>query len=167
MGQAEQVSTKINFFDLTSREQDEMVMSLGWPKFRADQVREWVYKKFVSDPEQMTNLSKADRATLAQSLSFSSATIAREQHSTDGTIKLLLAWDSIQSAETVMIPDGDRYTACVSSQVGCPVGCTFCASGINGVKGNLSAGQIVEQVVALDRILAGDGKMKAVSSISN
>src|SRR3954469_5153817 len=158
MRQAEQVTSKINFFDLTSREQDEMVMSFGWPKFRADQLREWVYKKLAIDAEQMTNLSKADRATLAQHVSFSSATITRQQHSSDGTIKLLLAWDSIQSAETVMIPDGDRFTACVSSQVGCPVGCTFCASGINGVKGNLSAAQIVEQVFQLNRLLAQEGE---------
>src|SRR6185295_5928872 len=67
------------------------------------------------------------------------------------------------SAETVMIPDGDRFTACVSSQAGCPVGCTFCASGINGVKGNLSAGQIVEQVVALNRRMSDGRKMEAVS----
>jgi 23S rRNA (adenine2503-C2)-methyltransferase len=77
----------------------------------------------------MTNLSKADRAALAERMSFATATISRNQLSNDGTRKLLLTWPGGAQAETVMIPDGDRRTACVSSQVGCPVGCKFCASG--------------------------------------
>src|SRR5213079_112992 len=77
------------------------------------------------------------------------------QSSTDGTQKLLLSWpENNAHAETVMIPDADRRTACVSSQVGCPVGCKFCASGLNGVKGNLTAAQIVEQVFFLNSIFA-------------
>src|SRR4051812_34629144 len=123
---------KSNFFDLTTRELNELVVSLGIAKFRSAQLRDWVYKKGVCDFEKMTNLSKQDRTVLSQSISLASATITREQRSTDGTIKLLLTWENGSSAETVMIPDSDRRTACVSSQVGCPVGCTFCASGING-----------------------------------
>jgi 23S rRNA (adenine2503-C2)-methyltransferase len=144
--------TKINFFDRDAVEFDALVAQWGWPKFRADQVRDWVFSKHVIDPEGMTNLAKEHRATLLQSLTFSTATVAREQCSSDGTFKLLLQWPNGAEAETVMIPDGPRRTACVSSQVGCPVGCTFCASGLNGVKGNLSAGQIVEQVVTLNRV---------------
>ncbi len=154
MRELEQQPGKINFFDLTAREFDEKLVSLGFPRFRADQLRDWAYAKGQTDIEKMTNLSKADRTNLAQCISFSSATITRHQVSSDGTIKLLLTWEGGASAETVMIPDADRRTACVSSQVGCPVGCTFCASGINGVKGNLSAGQIVEQVVTLNQILS-------------
>jgi 23S rRNA (adenine2503-C2)-methyltransferase len=75
------------------------------------------------------------------------------QSSTDGTQKLLLSWPGGANAETVMIPDADRRTACISSQIGCPVGCKFCASGIGGAKGNLTTGQIVEQVFALDQLL--------------
>jgi 23S rRNA (adenine2503-C2)-methyltransferase len=69
-----------------------------------------------------------------------------------------LTWDEGASAETVMIPDGDRRTACVSSQVGCPVGCKFCASGLNGVKGNLAPGQIVEQIYRLNELLNPAGQ---------
>jgi 23S rRNA (adenine2503-C2)-methyltransferase len=98
----------------------------------------------------MTNLPAADRAALGQRLGMLEGRVIADQHSSDGTRKLLLSWPDGASAETVMIPDQDRRTACVSSQVGCPVGCTFCASGINGVKGNLSAGQIVEQVMWLN-----------------
>jgi 23S rRNA (adenine2503-C2)-methyltransferase len=144
---------KKNFFDLAPPELDALLSEWGWPKFRADQVRDWVYKKLVLDPQRMSNLSASDREKLSQSFSFGSAQITTEQHSNDGTIKLLLTWEDTSSAETVMIPDQGRYTACVSSQVGCPAGCRFCASGINGVKGNLSPGQIVEQIIRLNVIL--------------
>jgi 23S rRNA (adenine2503-C2)-methyltransferase len=125
----------------------------GWPAFRASQVLDWVYKKLVAEPEKMSNLSKLDRERLQERVDFRTAAITRRQDSDDGTIKLLLTWPDGKSAETVMIPDADRRTACVSSQVGCPVGCKFCASGINGGLGNLSAGQIVEQIFVLNTIL--------------
>ena len=155
MRESENRTNKIEFFDLTTRELNDRVASLGVPKFRADQLRDWVYTKGVATLEKMSNISKPDRALLSQYIAFSSATITSEQRSSDGTIKLLLTWPNGSSAETVMIPDVDRRTACVSSQVGCPVGCTFCASGINGVKGNLTAGQIVEQVVMLNGVMEG------------
>jgi 23S rRNA (adenine2503-C2)-methyltransferase len=99
----------------------------------------------------MTNLSKSDRAVAAQNIDFDLAEVVRRQDSTDGTIKLLLRFTGGALAETVMIPEGPRRTACVSSQVGCPVGCRFCASGIGGSRGNLTGEQIVEQVLSLNR----------------
>ena len=128
--------------------------SWGWPAFRASQLIDWVYLKLVHDPRQMTNFSRLDRDLLAQRLAFAGGAITRRQTSSDGTDKILLTWPDGKNAEAVMIPDGDRRTACVSSQVGCPVGCRFCASGINGVQGNLSAGQIVEQIFTLNTLLA-------------
>jgi len=152
---------KSDFFSLTPASFDAVVAEWGWPRFRADQVRDWVYRKLVLDPERMTNLSKLDRARLAEHVSFGTSQVLAHQSSSDGTQKLLLGWTTPTpdaTAETVMIPDGPRRTACVSSQVGCPVGCKFCASGIGGVKGNLTAGQIVEQVVRLNAVLnAGPG----------
>ena len=129
-----------------------------WPRYRACQVLDWVYNKLVDRPEEMTNLSKADRQKLAEQIEFSTATVAADQQSGDGTRKLLLRWADGGSAESVMIPDGDRFTACVSSQVGCPVGCRFCASGIDGLQRNLTAGQIVEQIFALNRAMSAEGK---------
>jgi len=152
------VLEKPRFFDSLPAEFDAQIARLGWPAFRGKQVRDWVYNKLVTNPAEMTNLPAADRASLAESMTFSSATVTKEQHSNDGTIKLLLTWPEGYTAETVLIPDGDRRTACVSSQVGCPVRCTFCASGIDGVKGNLSAGQIVEQIFTFNRILAPRGE---------
>ena len=147
--------TPVHFFGLTAAAFDELVVGWGWPKFRAQQVRDWVYGKLVTDPARMTNLAPRDRETLAQRVAFTSAEVTRKQVSEDGTFKLLLTWPDAggANAETVMIPDDDRRTACVSSQVGCPVGCTFCASGMNGVKGNLTAAQIVEQVFRLNEML--------------
>src|SRR5687768_10421326 len=146
-------SQKAHFLGLRAEEFDARLKTWGWPAFRAQQVRDWVYGKLVDQPSGMTNLGKRDRQTLSERLEVTTSRIVSQQTSNDGTIKLLLAWADGAQAETVMIPDGDRRTACVSSQVGCPVGCRFCASGVNGVKGNLSAGQIVEQVYRLNQIL--------------
>jgi 23S rRNA (adenine2503-C2)-methyltransferase len=151
-------STAKPFFADDSAQFDARLPDWGWPGFRGAQVRDWVYRKLVSDPRKMLNLSRRDRETLAGRMTFSTSSTAGEQQSSDGTLKLLLTWPRGANAETVMIPDADRRTACISSQVGCPVGCKFCASGINGVKGNLSADQIVEQVFALSLRLAPAGE---------
>ncbi len=145
---------KTSILALLPAEFDALVKTWDWPAFRAQQVRDWVYSKGVADPAVMSNLSKADRVLLAERIDFVPGSIAAQQCSDDRTQKLLLTWPDGGNAETVMIPDGDRRTACVSSQVGCPVQCRFCASGINGVKGSLSAGQIVEQIYRLNQILA-------------
>jgi 23S rRNA (adenine2503-C2)-methyltransferase len=150
-------TAKVPLFGLSPQVLVSQLTELGWPAFRAKQVLDWVYKKGVADPERMSNLSKADRQTLAERFTFATGEVTRRQDSTDGTRKLLLTWPNAAVAETVMIPDGERRTACVSSQVGCPVGCKFCASGMEGVKGNLTAAQIVEQVWQLN-VLINDGR---------
>lgn len=150
--------TRPRFFDSDAPALDVLLVSWGWPRFRGGQVRQWVYEKMTPAPEGMTNLSARDRETLQTKLDFCTSTVAANQLSSDGTRKLLLTWEGGATAETVMIPDGDRRTACVSSQVGCPVGCKFCASGLNGVKGNLAPGQIVEQVYRLNQLLDPAGE---------
>ena len=130
------------------------------------------------DFEHMTDLSKNARAQIAARFSTLQGAVVRHQIATDDTQKLLIEWGEIEAppaesalritgamrsekqTETVMIPTEDRKTACVSSQVGCPVGCKFCASGIGGLDGNLTAGRIVEQVWRMSRL---DG----VNRISN
>jgi 23S rRNA (adenine2503-C2)-methyltransferase len=146
-------------FGLLPSEIGVAAAGVGLPKFRADQVRQWVYGKLVNDPAKMTNLGVADRAKLAEIFDFTPGTLVREQHSSDGTFKILLqwkrpGWPEPALTECVVIPDGERYTACLSSQVGCPVGCKFCASGLLGLKGNLDAGEIVYQLFALNQMLA-------------
>jgi 23S rRNA (adenine2503-C2)-methyltransferase len=158
MAATEPISTSIPFFGEDSAHFDALLGEWGWPAFRGKQVRDWVYQKLIADAARMLNLSRRDREMLAERVAFCTATVAGEQQSSDGTVKLLLTWPQGANAETVMIPDADRRTACVSSQVGCPVGCKFCASGMNGAKGNLSAAQIVEQVFALNLRLQAAGE---------
>lgn len=148
----------INFFECTPSELDVAADgSWGWPRFRADQVRKWAFEKQTLDPSRMTDLPARLREELSARLDLSMPTIKADQLSRDGTHKLLLAWEDGAEAETVMIPDGDRRTACVSSQVGCPVGCRFCASGMSGLKLNLTAGRIVQQAYALNQSLQRRG----------
>ncbi|MEL7473929.1 MAG: 23S rRNA (adenine(2503)-C(2))-methyltransferase RlmN [Planctomycetota bacterium] len=137
------------------------------PRFRADQILDWVYAKGVIDPAQMSNLPAVLRETLAEEMAFESGVTLQHQAATDGTQKLLVQWsdgaedanplavlneDPARQTECVMIPTPSRKTACISSQVGCPVGCRFCASGLGGLDGNLSAGRIVEQVWRLGQL---------------
>jgi len=148
------VTEKPSFFDLTLADLKTRLAGWNWPVFRAGQVFDWVYAKGISDPAQMTNLATGARERLATEVDFSLPDIVRRQSSSDGTEKLLVGWPDGATAETVMIPDADRRTACLSSQVGCPAGCRFCASGIGGLKQNLTPGRIVQQVYLLNRLLA-------------
>ncbi|MEM1011827.1 MAG: 23S rRNA (adenine(2503)-C(2))-methyltransferase RlmN [Planctomycetota bacterium] len=131
--------------------------SAGQPAFRAKQIRKWVFDRHVAEPEEMTDLPRGLRERLGDVVDLSKGEIVADQVSSDGTHKLLIAWPDGAEAECVMIPDGDRRTACVSSQVGCPVGCRFCASGVAGLKQNLTAGRILEQVWHLNRAMRSRG----------
>ncbi len=147
------VADKVHIFDLTPSEFDTLLEKWGWPRFRGIQVRQWIYGKLLAEPAKMSNLSPPDRQTLDEHFGFILGEVLNRQSSSDGTEKLLVGAEPDTATETVMIPDGPRRTACVSSQVGCPVGCKFCASGLNGLKQNLSAGKIVQQIFLLNRIL--------------
>lgn len=136
--------------ELFPRDIEAIVAEIGLKQFAAKQILKWIYDKKVESTSAMTNIAKEQRQLLSKQLLFRRSTLVSTKKASDGTIKKLLAWDGgTKQTETVMIPSKGRRTACVSSQVGCPVRCTFCASGIGGLEGNLSAGQIVEQVVSL------------------
>lgn len=128
------------------------VEALGGKSFAANQIREWIWDKGVYNFQAMTNLSKQLREDLSRRLVILTGRIASEQTSSDGVIKLLLAWPDDERVETVLIPEQDRQTVCVSTQVGCAMGCAFCASGLAGLKRNLTAGEIVEQVLQLQAV---------------
>src|SRR5262245_31438855 len=108
---------KSHFLNLTHSEVEAMVQAWQWPRFRADQLCNWVYAKLADDPGKMSTFTAADRAFLHQHLQIAPSNIAAHQSSSDDTQKLLLTWSDASQAETVMIPDGQRRTACVSSQV--------------------------------------------------
>ena len=173
-GGAKQTSA---FFEFDPTTLAEWAAARKMPAFVTKQIMEWVYTKGVIAPAQMTNLSKLNRERLEQEMIFEQGRVEAEMSASDGTQKLLLAWpDSSKRAtsqlpivnnpstdrttECVMIPNPERKTACVSSQVGCPVGCKFCASGIGGLEGNLTRGRIVEQAWRL-------GRLKGVERISH
>jgi 23S rRNA (adenine2503-C2)-methyltransferase len=173
------MAEKPHIFELTPDELAQHVTALGLPRFRAKQIMQWVYRRGVVDPHQMTDLAQRDRATIAEHVRFQKGAVIRHQRASDGTQKLLVDWslepapqnaqahqlpvsgqgNASDQTECVMIPSvsresgKSRQTACISSQVGCPVGCKFCASGLGGLDRNLTAGQIVQQAWQLSHQL--------------
>ena len=136
----------------------------GQPRYRAAQIADWVFGKYAAGFDQMTNLSKSLRTWLGERGAVCRAALTRQSVSADGTHKLLLTWPDGAAIETVWIPDADRNTACLSSQVGCPVGCRFCASGLDGVQRNLTAGEIVEQALHVARLIRDTRRAAAVKN---
>ncbi len=135
--------------DLLSLSPDQLVAWLGdrgLPAFRARQVQQWLYDKGATDFEEMSNLSKALRAQLAEEARIGTTELVVEQVSGDGTRKQLLRLPDGQLVEAVLMPYGDgRRTACISSQAGCAMGCSFCATGQMGFVRHLTATEIFEQ----------------------
>jgi 23S rRNA (adenine2503-C2)-methyltransferase len=131
----------------------------GQPAFRAKQVLDWLYKKRAGSWDEMTNLSRELRSWLAASFDFSPTTFVLDHQSSDETDKLLLELPDRSLIETVIIrapmlgvgQDKSRKTICISTQVGCAMGCKFCASGLEGLKRNLTAGEIVHQLIQVCR----------------
>ena len=132
------------------------------PGFRAKQVLEWVYQRDVDDYGRMTNLSKSLRGRLSEALPILASQIVEHQDSSDGVVKLLLGWRDGATTECVLIPDGQRRTACISTQVGCPVGCVFCASGLDGLQRQLTAGEVIEQVLRIRALCTGGHRLSNV-----
>ncbi len=125
----------------------------GISPYRADQVAQWLYARGVDDPAQMTDLPAALRERLAQEYEAPALRIRDPQVSVDGTIKAALLTRDERVIEAVLIPEEERTTLCVSTQVGCPLACSFCATGTLGLDRNLSVAEIVEQVVSMAALL--------------
>ena len=125
----------------------EEMAAFGAEKFRARQLWHWIYHRGVTDFAAMTNLAKPFRERLAERYELRRPEIATARTSIDGTRKWLLRFDDGQEAETVHIPESDRGTLCVSSQVGCTLTCSFCHTGTQRLVRNLSAAEIVGQVM--------------------
>jgi len=124
----------------------EIAIELGLPKFTGRQLAEWLYQKDVCHFADMTNLSKKARALLEDHTTLGLQAPTRVQTSLDGTKKYLFPTSTDKFIETAMIPSDDRVTVCVSSQIGCKMGCLFCMTGKQGFQGQVSAGEIVNQV---------------------
>jgi 23S rRNA (adenine2503-C2)-methyltransferase len=137
---------RLNLYDFNRRGLTEYVVSHGEKPFRATQIIKWLHQLGVADFDQMTNLGKALRQRLAERMSLALPEVVTEQVSDDGTRKWLLRVAGAQAIETVFIPEPDRGTLCVSSQVGCPLECSFCATGAQGFSRNLSTAEIIGQL---------------------
>jgi 23S rRNA (adenine2503-C2)-methyltransferase len=137
---------KENLFGSTLPELKALVARHNWPRFRAQQIAEWIYKQHLTEFSQMTNLSGTMRNELSSSYAIACMVPSAVQTSADGTKKYLFTFPETGSVETAYIPEGKRHTLCVSSQVGCRMGCSFCMTARMGFKGDLSAGEILNQV---------------------
>ena len=126
---------------------------LGESAYRATQVFEWIYRKGVCDFTKMSNLPANLREKLTEQMTILTGRVVARSDATDGVFKLLIEWADGERVEAVLIPEKDRTTACVSTQVGCAMQCTFCASGMDGLTRNLTCGEIIEQILHLQ--LAG------------
>ena len=121
--------------------------------FRATQVMKWIYHQGITDIEKMTDISKGLRQYLGEKTVFQLPEIVAQQASGDGTRKWLLRIDALNCIETVFIPENDRGTLCISSQVGCPLDCSFCSTGKQGFNRNLRVSEIIGQLWLASREL--------------
>ena len=144
-----------NIVGLSREELNERFLNLGLKKFRSGQVWHWLYHKGVTSFEEMTTLSKTVREQLRQKFAIKRPIIIEKQTSVDGTIKWLLQFEDGTKAETVFIPEEDRGTLCISSQVGCTLNCSFCHTGTQRLVRNLTPSELVGQILtAFDELSA-------------
>lgn len=150
---------KVALLDLTCPELENLILSLGQPRYRATQVAEWLYKHLASDFEEMHNLPLALRDRLAEVSEIGRLTPLEKITSQDGlTRKVLFSLPDGHTIEGVLLHYERRHSVCLSTQVGCPIGCPFCATGQLGFERDLSPGEIVEQVLYFARELQGAGQ---------
>jgi 23S rRNA (adenine2503-C2)-methyltransferase len=146
----------VNFYSLTLEDLKTYLKGKGKEQFRAQQIFKWVYEQRITDPEQMTNLSKDFRAALPEILSFELPPILTHLKSVDGTQKFLFDMGNGQSVESVVIPSEGRQTLCISSEVGCNIGCKFCFTGKQKLKRRLRTEDIIGQYMQVsDRMPEG------------
>ncbi|SPX54631.1 ribosomal RNA large subunit methyltransferase N [Klebsiella pneumoniae] len=156
---------KINLLDLNRQQMREFFKNMGEKPFRADQVMKWMYHYCCDDFDEMTDINKVLRSKLKEVAEIRAPEVVEEQRSTDGTIKWAIAVGD-QRVETVYIPEEDRATLCVSSQVGCALECKFCSTAQQGFNRNLRVSEIIGQVWRAAKIV-GAVKTTGVRPITN
>lgn len=154
--QSDTPAKKINLMDLTRQQMREFFKELGEKPFRADQLVKWIYHFGEDNFDNMTNINKKLREKLKAVAEIKAPEVAVEQRSADGTIKWAMQVGE-QQVETVYIPEADRATLCVSSQVGCALACTFCSTAQQGFNRNLTVSEIIGQVWRASKIIGNFG----------
>ena len=151
-----------NLLDCSPAELEALAESLGAPRYRGRQLARWIFTRGVTDLEAMTDLPRDFRTAVAAQASVELPEIERRTPSQDGSHKLVLRYADGARVQAVLMPDGDRLTLCVSTQVGCGFGCAFCYTGTMGLERNLSAGEIVAQVMVARQGLAPGARITHV-----
>ena len=158
----------VNLLGLTLPKMEEFFLSIGEKKFRGAQMVKWIHQQGVTDFDQMTNLSKSLRDRLKEIAEVRPPKVTFQGDSEDGTRKWLMEVDGGSKVETVYIPEGDRGTLCVSSQVGCSLDCSFCSTGKQGFNKNLNAAEIIGQVFLAAKsfgLPVKDSQKRAVTNV--
>jgi len=138
---------KPSLLDLSFHQLEDFLIGLGEPPFRARQVWQWLWQKAAVSPLEMTNISKELRSRLDEASVIRVPRVVGRQESSDGTVKFLLELDARACIETVLIPEKDHYTQCLSTQAGCAMACSFCRTGTMGLIRNLTHGEILGQIL--------------------
>src|SRR5512143_407214 len=146
---------RINLLTLGLEGLRSFVESAGMPGYRAAQLARWIYATGAESFSEMTNLSKADRERLGELAEIRNIELVKRQVSSDGTEKYLFRLDDGEMVESVLIPDEDRLTLCISSQAGCALGCRFCLTGAGGFRRDLLPHEITGQVFAARKLAGG------------
>ncbi len=145
------MNRKPHLLGMTRKELEELATSLGQPAFRGRQIADWLYKRNVTSVKEMTNLPAAFGTALSENSDLYRNRTLDQVISPDGTTKFLLELEDAQRIESVLLPYEERVSVCVSTQVGCAMACEFCATGMGGFIRDLTAGEIVDEVLTLQR----------------
>jgi len=144
---------KIDIKSLSKDDVESFIKDAGLPSFRSRQILHWIYERYAQSLEEITELSKKLREELAERAYISNLTLLNRMTSHDGTEKFLFGLEDGETIESVLIPDEERLTLCISSQVGCAMGCVFCLTGKSGLKRNLGPHEIIDQVISVNRMI--------------
>ncbi|MFZ2197765.1 MAG: 23S rRNA (adenine(2503)-C(2))-methyltransferase RlmN [Thermodesulfovibrionales bacterium] len=155
------MSNRINLKSLSRDKIFDFIKARGLPRYRADQLLNWIYERYASSLEEITEFSKDLRTSLAEIAYIGNLTVVKRQLSSDGTEKFLFGLEDGQTIESVLIPEKDRLTLCISSQVGCTMGCSFCFTGKSGLIRNLRSWEILDQILSVNRLI----KPKKITNI--
>ena len=143
---------KIDLKSLSKDDVESFIKDAGLPSFRSRQILHWIYERYAQSLEEITELSKKLREELAERAYISNLILLNRMTSHDGTEKFLFGLEDGETIESVLIPDEERLTLCISSQVGCAMGCVFCLTGKSGLKRNLGPHEIIDQVISVNRM---------------
>ncbi|URJ28247.1 23S rRNA (adenine(2503)-C(2))-methyltransferase RlmN [Candidatus Blochmannia vicinus (nom. nud.)] len=153
---------KVNLLNMNKEELIIFLSKLGEQPFRSHQIMKWIYHDYCDDFNQMTNLSKSLKIKLNKIAEIRAPIIAKTQLSSDGTIKWAMKVDQ-QQIETVYIPENMRTTLCISSQIGCPLGCSFCGTAKQGFNRNLDVSEIIGQIWRISKLIALNKHIKTIN----